>query len=84
MHQKYRRTRRSRPRQRLAVDVVKPSRTLSIEEFCDYIERCRVWLAKYVGYVTPEPDPDWAPDAAKSVQQVTEMGHIIDGRLPRG
>jgi hypothetical protein len=32
--------------------------------------------------VSTDPDPDWAPDAARSVQQVTDLGRIIDGRLP--
>jgi hypothetical protein len=33
--------------------------------------------------VHTDPDPGWAPNAARSVRQVTALGRIIDGRLPR-
>ena len=42
---------------------VNPStRKMSVEEFADYVDRARVWLATYVGIETPDPDPMyWIP-----------------------
>jgi hypothetical protein len=31
-----------------------------------------------------DPDPGWAPDAAKSVQLALDLARIVDSRLPRG
>jgi hypothetical protein len=38
---------------------VRSTTSLTTEEFSDYCERCRAWMADMFGIITEDPDPAW-------------------------
>lgn len=43
-------------------EVPASTKKMNVEEFADYVDRARVWLAAMVGIETPDPDPMyWIP-----------------------
>ena len=41
-------------------ELVVETHRMSIPQFYDFVERCRVWLVEHCDINTPDPDPDFA------------------------
>jgi hypothetical protein len=50
---------------------VKSTAELSSEEFGDFIDRARAWLADFFGLVIPDPDQDWRERSGPTKHKAT-------------
>lgn len=42
---------------------VQSTTKLNVQDFCDYVEACKVWAAEFLGILIPEADPEyWRKD----------------------
>jgi hypothetical protein len=32
---------------------------LNVQEFCDYVDKCKLWAAEFLGIIVPEADPEY-------------------------
>jgi hypothetical protein len=57
---------------------VRSTTELSTEQFCEYCERCRAWLADFFGIIVPDPQP-W--ETRTVVSTVTRKPRRIESKV---
>lgn len=45
---------------------VRSTTELTTEQFSDYCERCRTWMADFFGIIVEDPDPNYSSSVAKA------------------
>lgn len=61
---------------------VRSTTELTTEEFSDYCERCRTWLADFFGIIVPDPDPDHHRGA--TVRGISSAAPHVKSHVVRG